>query len=85
MKICNYRKNSDIQNICCNHPKILPRWLYQRVMHLKDADGIANSVDPDQEQSDLDLQCLPRKICPKTNFRIITVSIVNVSLYLKIV
>ena len=27
---------------------------------------MANSVDPDQEQSDLGLHCLPRPICPKT-------------------
>ena len=27
---------------------------------------MANSVDPDQEQSDLGLHCLPRHICPKT-------------------
>ena len=46
-----YRKNpkySDTQNICCNHAKIWTRWLYQRVMHPKDAARIANSVDPDQ-------------------------------------
>ena len=44
-------------------------------MHLKDAEGIANCVDPDQtaplggvleEQTDLGLHCLPRPICPKT-------------------
>ena len=29
----------------------------------KDADGMANSVDPDQ--TDLDLHCLPRHVCPK--------------------
>ena len=33
-------------------------------MHPKDADGMANSIDPDQtaleEQSDLDRHCLPR-------------------------
>ena len=45
-------------------------------MSPKDADGMANSVDPDQtapreEQSDLGLHCLPRPICPK--IRIITV------------
>ena len=34
-------------------------------MHPNDAEGIANSVDPDQ-QSDLGLQCLPRPVCPKT-------------------
>ena len=46
-----YRKTpkySDTQNICCNHPKTWTRWLYRRVMHPKDAAGIANSVDPDQ-------------------------------------
>ena len=41
-------------------------WLYHRVMSQNDADGMANSVDPDQEQSDLGLHCLPRHICPKT-------------------
>ena len=39
-------------------------WLYHRVMSPKDADKMANSVDP--EQSDLGLHCLPRAICPKT-------------------
>ena len=39
---------------------------FLRVMHLKDAEGIANSVDPDQEQSDLGLHCLLRPVCPKT-------------------
>ena len=34
--------------------------------YLKNADGIANSVDPDQEQSDLGLHCLPIPVCPKT-------------------
>ena len=41
----------------------------RRVMHPNDAEGIANSVDPDQtapEQSDLGLHCLPRPICLKT-------------------
>ena len=36
----------------------------------KDAEGIANTVDPDQtapqEQSDLGLHCLPGRACPKT-------------------
>ena len=40
-------------------------------MYPKDACWMANSVDPDQEQSDLDLHCLPRCLCPK--FRVITV------------
>ena len=33
--------------ICCNQPKIWTKRLYQRVMHPKDAAGIAKSVDPD--------------------------------------
>ena len=41
-------KNSDTQKICCNHPKSGRRWLYHSVMHPKDADRIASSVDPDQ-------------------------------------
>ena len=46
-------------------------WLYHRKMGPNDAEGIANSVDPDQtapleEHSDLGLHCLPRHICPKT-------------------
>ena len=44
---CKNPKYSDTQKICYNHPKIWTRWLYQRVMHPKDAAGIANSVDPD--------------------------------------
>ena len=64
-----YRKfpqYSDTQKICCIHSKIWTVWLYYRVMSSNDADGMANSVDPDQEQSDLGLHCLPRHICPKT-------------------
>ena len=33
-------------------------------MSPNDADGMANSEDPDQ--SDLGLHCLPRHTCPKT-------------------
>ena len=38
-------------------------------MSPNDADGMANSVDPDltaslEEQSDLGLHCFPRPICP---------------------
>ena len=39
-------------------------------MHPKDADGMANSVDPDQTASSeavcLGLHCLLRPICPNT-------------------
>ena len=61
-----YRKNPknwDTWKICCNHPKIWTRWLYCRVLHPKDADGIANSVDPDQTALFAQTY-LP--ICPKT-------------------
>ena len=34
--------------ICCNHPKSWSRWLYLRVMGANNAEGIANSIDPDQ-------------------------------------
>ena len=30
----------------CNQPKTWTRWCFLRVMHPKDAEGIANSVDP---------------------------------------
>ena len=36
-------------------------------MSSKDAHGMTNTVNPDQEQSDFDLQCLPRSVCPKTS------------------
>ena len=44
----NDPKFSDTQNICCNHSKVWTMWLYHRVMSPNDADGMANSVDPDQ-------------------------------------
>ena len=47
LKFCKNPKISDTQKICCNHPKSWTRWLFLRVMHPKDAEGIPNSVDPD--------------------------------------
>ena len=45
-------------------------WLYDTVMHLKDADGMKVSVDPDQtllqEHFDLGLHCLLRHARLKT-------------------
>ena len=41
--------------------KIGTLWFYSAIMHLKDADGMINNVDPDHtapEQSDQGLQCL---------------------------
>ena len=63
-----FPKYSDTQKSFYNHSKISTMWLYHRVMSPNDADGMANRVDPDQTapQSDLDLHCLPRHICPKT-------------------
>ena len=43
-----FPKYSDNQNICCNHSNIWTMWLCHRVMSPNDADGMANSVDPDQ-------------------------------------
>ena len=41
------------------------RTWHKQVFSLQDADGMANSLDADQ-QSDLGLHCLPRPVCPKT-------------------
>ena len=55
-------KNSDTRKKC-NYPKIWV-WFYHKVMHPKDADGMANSVDPDQ-QSDLCLHHFHKPVCRK--------------------
>ena len=47
----NYRKVpnlSDARTFCCNLPKIKTKRPNLRVFCQKDANGIANSVDPDQ-------------------------------------
>ena len=49
------------EKICCSPPKIRTKWLYHRVMHPKDADGIANSVDPDQT-APLGASCRQRRL-----------------------
>ena len=46
-----FPKYSNTQKICCDHSKIWTMWLYHRVMSPKDADEMANSVDPDQTAS----------------------------------
>ena len=43
-----FPKYSDTQKIGCKLSKIWTVWLYHRVMSPNDADGMANSVDPDQ-------------------------------------
>ena len=45
---CKNSKNSDTENNYHNLPKLGTVWFYKAVMHPKDADGMANSVDPDQ-------------------------------------
>ena len=49
-----YRKNSkiwDTSNNCHNCPKNRKGWCNIAIMHPKDADGMANSEDPDQTAS----------------------------------
>ena len=56
------------KKICCNHPKILTKWLYHRIMRPEDADGMANSVDP-EKRFDLGLQStLFAQTYPSKNF-----------------
>ena len=42
----NSKKNSEVRKICCNHPKT-EQGVFT-IMCSKDANRIANSVDPDQ-------------------------------------
>ena len=41
-------KFSDVTKLCCNLPKIQEKRPNFRVFHQKDANGIANSGDPDR-------------------------------------
>ena len=53
-KLRKYRKNSkiwDTSNNCHNCPKNWKVWCNIALMHPKDADGMANSTDPDQTAS----------------------------------
>ena len=43
---CKNPKNSDSRKIFCNHSNT--KCLFHRVLHPKDADQMANSVNPDQ-------------------------------------
>ena len=60
-KVTNF---SDAKKLCCDQPKIQIKWPNHRVICPKDANGKANSEDPDQTAL-LGLHCLPRAICPK--------------------
>ena len=64
---CKVPKFSDARKLCCNLPKIQTERPNLKVFCQKDANEIANSVDPDQTapQSDLCLHCLSITICPK--------------------
>ena len=42
------RKFWDTRKLCCNVPKIITKGRDLRVFRQKDANGIANSADPDQ-------------------------------------
>ena len=66
-------KFSDARKLCCNLPKIQGKRPNLCVFLRKEANGIANSKDPNQtaplgaeEQSDLGLHCLSRPFCRKT-------------------
>ena len=51
LRILNYHKISkflDTRKLYCNLPKFQTKRPNLRVFHQKDADGIANSEDPDQ-------------------------------------
>ena len=48
MKYCKVAKFSDAKNLCCNLPKIQTKRPNLKVFRKKNADGIANSEDPDQ-------------------------------------
>ena len=78
-----FPKYSDTQKICCYHSKILTMWLYHRVMSPNDADGMANSVDPDQTAPSLIWVCT---VCPGISvpkLRIVTVITVTPNFQLR--
>ena len=45
---CKFPKFSDARKLCCNLSKIQTKSPNLSVFHQKDANGIANSEDPDQ-------------------------------------
>ena len=61
---CKVPKFSDAKKLCCNLPKIQTKRPNLGVFCQNDANGIANSEDP--EQSDMGLHCLPRPVCLNT-------------------
>ena len=57
---------SDAKIFCCKLPKIQTKRPNLRLFCQNGAKGIANSEDPEEEQSDLGLHCWHRPICLKT-------------------
>ena len=45
---CKTPKKLNTPKNYCNYPKIWQIWIFDRVMYVNDADGMANSADPDQ-------------------------------------
>ena len=75
-----FPKFLDVRKLCCKLPKIQTKRPNHTTFCPKNANGIANSEDPDLSaplrQSDLSLHCLPRSV---RKLRIITVT--NLILY----
>ena len=65
---CKVPKFSDARKLSCNQPKLQTKSLNLRVFCQKDANGIANSEDPDQTapRSGLILVCT---VCPDLSVR----------------
>ena len=61
MELPKVTKFSDARKHCCNLPQIQTTRPHLKFFHQKDANGIANSEDPE-----LVLHCLPNLVCPKT-------------------
>ena len=54
--VCLLNSNMNMaQKIYCNYPKIWLAWIFHSLMHPNDADGMANSADPDQTAPPLGL------------------------------
>ena len=73
------------KKMCCNYPKSWTRWLFLRVKHPKDAEGIANSVDPNQTAplgAIWSGSALFAQACPSQKIRKITVCL-NIQAHIK--
>ena len=78
-------KNSDTWKTYFNNPKISLIWTVHREIHLNNATGMANSVDPDQtapRSSDLSLHCLSKNLGTFSNMLFLFCFISDFFLYL---